>query len=518
MKFKITATAILFCITAVLISFTFQAEKAFWESKFVRVNSDGSLNYIPDEKGNILPDFSCVGYHQGDKDFPDMPIVKTLSPAEHGSSQQLIQDAIDEISKRKPDKSGFRGTILLKKGTYRIPGTIRINSGGIVLRGEGSNADRTRLIAAGKGRRSLLVISGNGSRKEAANTRIKIADDYVPVGARSFRLESVKGLRPGDDIVVFRPGTQQWISDIKMDQIIARQGTKQWQPKEYDLHFERKIIKIEGNQIVIDNPVVMAMETKYGGGEIYKYAFDGRIAEVGVENILFESEYAHDTDEDHGWIAVELNKAENCWVKNITSRYFGYACVSVENDAKYVTVTDSRSFDPKSVITGGKRYSFNNNGQLNLFMNLETTEGRHDYVTGARVLGPNVFYNCRSSNTHADIGPHHRWSVGTLYDNITTDGEINIQDRGNWGSGHGWAGVTQILWNCTAKRAAVQSPWASGKNYCIGLRGAKYPGRFEDKPDGEWEGLNKPGLEPKSLYQAQLKNRQSERQEARSQQ
>src|SRR5690606_32928912 len=111
----------------------------------------------------------CVGYHQGDKDFPDMPIVKTLSPAEHGSSQQLIQDAIDEISKRKPDKSGFRGTILLKKGTYRIPGTIRINSGGIVLRGEGSNADGTRLIAAGKGRRSLLVISGNGSRKETAN-------------------------------------------------------------------------------------------------------------------------------------------------------------------------------------------------------------------------------------------------------------------------------------------------------------------------------------------------------------
>jgi hypothetical protein len=97
--------------------------------------------------------------------------------------------------------------------------------------------------------------------------------------------------------------------------------------------------------------------------------------------------------------------------------------------------------------------------------------------------------------------------MGTLYDNINTDGEINIQDRGNWGSGHGWAGVTQVLWNCTVQRAAVQSPWASGKNYCIGLKGGKYDGRFKGRPDGEWEGQNKDGLQPSSLYYAQLKAR-----------
>ena len=81
----------------------------------------------------------------------------------------------------------------------------------------------------------------------------------------------------------------------------------------------------------------------------------------------------------------------------------------------------------------------------------------HDYVTGAQVCGPNVFYNCTASQTFADIGPHHRWSVGTLYDNIVTDGEINVQDRGQMGSGHGWAGVTQVLWNCRVNRAAVRA-------------------------------------------------------------
>ena len=78
--------------------------------------------------------------------------------------------------------------------------------------------------------------------------------------------------------------------------------------------------------------------------------------------------------------------------------------------------------------------------------------------------------------------------------------QINVQDRGQMGSGHGWAGVTQVLWNCRAKRAAVQNPWTSGKNYNIGMKGEKYPGHFTDRPDGIWEGQNEINLFPRSLY------------------
>jgi hypothetical protein len=31
---------------------------------------------------------------------------------------------------------------------------------------------------------------------------------------------------------------------------------------------------------------------------------------------------------------------------------------------------------------------------------------------------------------------------------IDTDGQINIRDRGNRGSDHGWTRVTHMLWNC----------------------------------------------------------------------
>jgi hypothetical protein len=492
-------------ITVILGLTLSQAFSQNWNSQWITVEQNGSLKYVPDEKGNVLPDFSRVGYYASEKKLPVFPVVKTVEPS--SNDQQVIQNAIDVVSKLPLGKNGIRGSILLKKGTYRIPGTITITSAGIVLRGEGSE---TILIATGSGQRNLIDVSGRGELREIKETRVKIIEKYVPVGAKSFAVSSAKGLKVGDRIIVFRPGTAKWIHDLRMDEIEMRDSTvKQWQPKEYNLQFERVITKIEGNRIFIDNSIVMAMEDQYGGGEIYKYSFDGRINNVGIENLVCESEYANDIDEDHGWNAVALNKIENGWVKNVTSRYFGYSCVNLGPWAKHVTVDSCRYLQPKSKIEGGRRYSFNNDGQLNLVMNCFSSEGRHDYVTGARVCGPNVFYNCRSQNAKADIGPHHRWAMGTLFDNIVTDGEINIQDRGNWGTGHGWAGVNQVVWNCTASKAAIQDPWVSGKNYVIGLKALRYEGRLKGRPQTGWEGTSGERLLPSSLYRAQLNEKGS---------
>jgi hypothetical protein len=484
--------------------------QVFTQSKFVKISADGAITYTPDENGNIIPDFSRVGYHGGDKAIPNVKVVKTISPAASGSSQELIQAAINEVAALEPDKNGFRGAILLKKGTYDIPGTLTINTGGIVLRGESNDPNGTKFFASGKTQRTLIEVTGSGELKEIPGTRTALTENYIPVGRFHFTVENAKLYNVGDPIVIYRPGTDAWIRDLQMDRIIERPGTRQWQADAYNLTFERKIVDIKGNQIFIDQPIVMPLEKKYGGAEIFKYSFAGRIAEVGIENIYFESAYTSDTDEEHAWKAIELDKIQHGWVRNVTSRYFGTTCVNVDRGAMYVTVMDSKCLDPKSIIRGGRRYSFNVDGQFNLVRDCEATEGRHDYVTGARTMGPNVFYNCKASGTHADIGPHHRWSTGTLYDNIVTDGEINIQDRGNYGSGHGWVGTTQVVWNCTGNEIAVQTPWVSGKNYAIGVVGKKTQGRFAGKPDGEWESSGQ-HVAPQSLYLAQLKARKSAR-------
>ena len=255
--------------------------------------------------------------------------------------------------------------------------------------------------------------------------------------------------------------------------------------------------------------IMMAMETPYNKGAVFKSSFKGRINRCGVENMLIESEYTSDTDEDHGWVAIEFNKMEQSWVRNITSRYFGNGLVSLNSGTRYVTVKDCKCLDAKSIITGGRRYSYNmNQAQQCLVIDCEATEGRHDCVTGSKGVGPNAFVRVNIRNAHGDTGPHQRWNVGTLYDNINSDGPINIQDRSNWGTGHGWAGANQVLWNCTAKEVCVQNPWVSAKNYSIGTKGTKHAGDFKNpvRPDGVWVRANAT-VSPASLFEAQLELR-----------
>lgn len=474
-----------------------------WQSSHVKISESGKIEYFPDADGNVIPDFSRVGYHHGDKGIPRYGVTIAISPVS-GDNSAHIQHAIDSISGMPIDDDGHRGTLLLKSGLYPVGETILVGASGIVIAGEGSGLHETRILATKRERYPLIRIAGEGLREEVDGTRVHLTDSFVPTGAYTVNVSDASGFRAGDRVVLYRPGTQEWIHDIKMDQIVERQGTRQWTPREYNLSFEREVVAVEGNAVTLDNPVMMQMSERYGGAELFKYRYPGRISEVGIIDLCLDSEFDHYEDNQHGWIGVQIDKAEDCWVDNVTAIHFGYAGVSCERNSKNITVRNCSNLSPKSVITGGLRYAFNNNGQQNLFTGCHSREGRHDYVTGSQVCGPNVFHNCTATQSYADIGPHHRWAVGTLYDNIVTDGQINVQDRGKMGSGHGWAGVTQVLWNCQGDKVAVQSPWASGKNYSIGTKGKRYAGVFEDRPAGEWEGEGETNVFPRSLYLAQL--------------
>ena len=478
-----------------------------FKSALVSVTDSGTLTYTPDRRGNTMPDFSRVGYHHNDKPLPVHPVRMEIGPVE-GDNTAHIQQAIDALEALPSDEAGHRGVLLLRRGVYPVERTLMVKSSGIVLRGEG---DATILLATSHERYPVVKVSGQGLPQEIPGSRVDVTDDFVPVGTFSLTVSNASRFRGGDRVIVFRPATQAWIHAIKMDRITERKGTRQWSCEQFNLAFERTVERVEGNRLWLDNPVVMQMEKRYGGGQIYKYKFEGRVTEVGVEDLCIASVYRDDDDAEHAWTGVMLDKAEDCWVSNVTTHHLANSAVWCERYAKNVTVQDCRCLEPKSVITGGYRYSFYNNGQQNLFMRCLTTEGRHDFVTGARVLGPNVFYQCNASQTYADIGPHHRWACGTLYDNVVTDGAINVQDRGNMGSGHGWAGVTQVLWNCHAKTVVVQSPWTTGTNYCIGTKAAKGKPALDGRPEGVWEGWQESNLQIRSLFLAQLMQRRGMR-------
>lgn len=90
-------------------------------------------------------------------------------------------------------------------------------------------------------------------------------------------------------------------------------------------------------------------------------------------------------------------------------------------------------------------------------------------------MGPNAFVQCTAWKPSTISEPHHRWSTGLLFDNITLQegGSLGALNRGYSGSGHGWAGANIVFWNCDAPEIVVFDPPTPEQNFAIGYTGEK---------------------------------------------
>ena len=401
----------------------------------------------------------------------------TVNPGS-GDDQSAIQIAIDTVGALTPVTNGFRGVVQLVAGEYVIPNQLTIRASGVILRGAGDGTNETVLRSTATTQVKLISAGGtSGSPAAVAGSTRNLIDKYVPVGATSFRIDSTAGFAVGDEVIVYRPSTAEWITAIGMDIIPPRSDGNpitQWAPGSRDQYYERIITRIEGDRVFINAPLPNAFEQQYGGGTIYKYTFANRLEKIGIENIRGISAFTSDTDENHAWTFIELNRARDCWIRNITAQHFGFAAVLLGSASSRVTADDLANLDPKSVITGGRRYAFNNQGGLNLMTRMMSERGRHDFVNNVPSRGPNVFYDGVALDQRSESGPHQRWSVGTLYDTLTVENhDVAARNRGNFGSGHGWSGANMIYWNVVAKRFLIENPPTS-QNWAIGGIGEQY--------------------------------------------
>jgi len=436
-------------------------------SSLVSVGTDGKLIYAVDPKGNKIPDYSGVGYMNGEVEIPTVPVVKIVSPVE-GDNRANIQNAINEVASIPLDVNGFRGAILFKKGTYNVSNTITISASGIVLQGEGNDAAGTCFVATKTAQHTLFNFAGISGTTEITSTKKQIVDAYVPIGAKQVTVASGHTFIEGDKVFVHRIPNDAWIQLLEMDHLtLIDPLATDWTASGYDIYYERRVTAVNGNIISLDAPIVDLIDPTYASGEVMKYT-SARIENCGIENMRISSYYASETDENHGWDAVDFVNVVNGWARNLEVYYFGYSAVNIKDGAAWITVENCKMLDPKSIIDGGRRYSFNIDGQRSIVQNCYTRKGRHDYVDGSRTPGPNVFYNSVATQQYNDIGPHHRWSTGILFDNINGDGRIDVQNRTVSGSGHGWSGAQILFWNCEGTRMVIQDPQGDHRNWAIG--------------------------------------------------
>jgi len=447
--------------------------------------------------GDKVPDFSYCGYKASAEDIPMVP-VKMVVPSIKGDATAAIQNAIDKIAAMPPGIDGFRGAVLLSRGTYEVAGQLKITASGIVLRGCGAQG-QTVIVGKGVDRDGLVRFVGTDDRK-VENEKV-ISQKYVPVGALSFELADLSGFRVGDPVLIKRPSTQEWIDALGTNDFGGGVSALGWKPGDVDIYFDRTIAAIEGNKITIDAPLTTALDEKYGGATIAKYNWQGRINNVGIENLALVSDFnrSNPKDEEHRWMAVTFTNAEDAWVRQLSFKHFAGSAVFVNETARRITVEDCISTQPISEVGGQRRYTFFTRGQQTLFQRCFAANGYHDYSVGHATPGPNAFVQCVSERPYSFSGTIGRWASGILFDIMEVDGNaIRLGNRGQDGRGAGWSGANSFLWNCTASLIECDKP-PTAQNWSYGSW-SEFAGK------GFWAESNN-HVSPRSFYYLQLAQR-----------
>jgi hypothetical protein len=464
-------------------------------------SNHGKLVYTPDSLGNRIPDFSYCGYKASEQAIPLVP-VKVVVPLSKGDATMRIQSALDYVASLPVDANGFRGAVLLQKGNYEVNGQLRITMSGVVLRGTGMQKDGTTITGTGTGRFALIKIIGSNTDWNRDVQGMKILDAYVPVNANTFHIDSSIAFKQhSGKIIIHRPSSAKWINLLGTENFGGGISALGWKPGDRDLYFDRNITKIEGNTITIDVPITTALDSSFGASSIYFYNGNGRVNNSGVENLLCVSVYdkMNPKDEDHRWNAINIENAEDCWVRQVSFRHFAGSAVSVLETSKRITVEDCISLDPVSEIGGQRRYTFLTAGQQTLFQRCYAEKGYHDFATGFCAPGPNAFVQCESVLPYSFSGAIDSWSSAVLFDVVNVDGNaLRFGNRGQDANGAGWTAANSVFWNCTAARIDCYKP-PGAQNWAFGSW-SQFAG------DGYWNESNN-AITPRSLYYAQLSER-----------
>lgn len=461
---------------------------------------EGKLSLTADAKGNQIPDFSYAGYMVSEKAIPNVE-SKIFVPKQKQDATQIIQAAIDYVSNLKPNKSGFRGAVLLDKGIFKISGTLYIKTSGVVLRGSGNNENGTILLGTGLKRESVIRIIGIDDKK--LGETFEFSTSYSPLGTQKIQLKDASKLKLADEIIISKPLTDNWIKELKMDDFGAETAWVGWKKNDWDISWNRVVTKINGNEVTLNAPLTMALDPGYGATKVTAYTWSGRIEQIGIENILMKSTFnaSNPKDEEHRWQAISIENTKNAWVKQVNFKHFAGGVISLLKSAQQITVEDCIATEPISEIAGFRRLTFYTEGQQTLFQRCYSENGYHDFAVGGfGTTGPNVFIQCESHLPFNNSGAIGSWATGVLFDIAYIDGNaLSYNNREQNGRGAGWTAANSVIWETSASKIECYSP-PTAQNWAFGTWGGIMAG------DGHWKDVNG-HISPRSLFYAQLENR-----------
>jgi hypothetical protein len=483
---------------------------------WVREGHSGKLIYAVTPKGDRIADFSSAGYEGGGVALPHVPQKRTVAPS--GSDDTaIIQKAVDEVS-ALPLVDGFRGAVELAPGTFHCAQTLSITASGIVLRGAGDTDGGTTIEMTGKPHLALRI-AGRLEQKELG-AATAITDAYVPSGSSTFHVADPANLHPGDLLLIAKPVTQAWIHFMGMDNM-ARNGKPEHWVTAPQLEARRRIATVSGNTVTLDVPLMDSYDTQFFDGAhatVTKIEISGQVTQTGVEDLRIVAPKQSIALGQAEFSGMAIQDVADSWVRSV-------AFVDTTNGVRINPGSERITFlqcgieQHVPVTSAAKPADFACNGSQILFDRCTASGDNTFYiVTQDREQGPVVVLNCRFlGNGH--ISPHQRWSTGLLIDNCAVPGGgIDMMNRGEMGSGHGWAIGWAVVWNSTAQSFAMNTPPGS-MIWSIGNQGDQTDPPFPVFDGGPQRAALEPAtiesagkpVKPQSLYLEQLKERLGEK-------
>ncbi|MGQ7947288.1 DUF4955 domain-containing protein [Flavobacterium sp. WC2509] len=468
---------------------------------------------------SILPDFSYVGYHNGEKEIPNVTDYKIFDVTTFGaipndsiSDKVAIQNAINAANKNGS------GIVFFPKGRFLInedgdaTNSILSKKGHLIFRGSGSGANGTELFMKNMLPPAdslkmwtvppLFIFSSGGADK-----KIGTVTAAASIGEFNIEVNTVEGLEPGSWIFLKVLNNDKDLIAAELKNNVVEPTWTNLINKGIDVKVFFQIKSIKDNTLTLEAPISYNINPKHNW-EVYKFA---NSEEVGIEDIAFvgnwKEKFVHHRSwkDDSGYTMLRISRSTNSWMKNC--RFTDCSVAATVTQSANITIFNCK------VDGNGGHEAITSNGATNVLIAKCVDEASqwHSFGTAGTSMNT-VIWKCIYPATTC-FESHSSQPRNTLLDGV--EGGLMKDHAG--GALENMPNHMQglVLWNYKQTNESVKDfefwppsevyEWFKMSNPTI-VGFTSKDTTFKTEQLGQSESIGKE-VEPASLYTAQLKLR-----------
>ncbi len=372
------------------------------------------LDYVHNPSSSILPDFSYVGYHNGEVAVPENRQLKVFNVTDYGAKpndEVSDKNAIRKAIKAAENNGG--GVVFFPKGKFLVneddddKDQIVISGSNIIFRGSGSGEGGTEIfmknmLAPRDSTKMWSVPTLFITKSNTKNLSIGRLTGNVSIGSNSIYLQKPADLKVGDWIELRMKDNNPAMIKKEMG---IHEADPTWTSLVKDgvnVRMNFQIKDVSNNHLLLNAPIPFEIDSR-SVWSVYKIGF---LEELGLEHLAFvgnwKDKFVHHRSwkDDSGFSLWHVNNVVNGWV--VDCRFSdANACFTIGDYCANITVLNC-------TLTGNPGHeAISNTGGTNVLLaNITDVCGEWHSVGVARTSMNTVIYKATypsntSFETHA---------------------------------------------------------------------------------------------------------------------